>query len=221
MRRARRLGIRHVPPNIVYRDVIGPGDIVADAGCADDADFSKHMIAEHGAVAWGIDPTRKHAAALAQLASRLAGFHYMPAAIAAEAGIITFHESGDNVSGSLLKDHVNVIHDSVQRYEVQALDLQGLASRIGSERIAILKLDLEGAEYELLSHVTSQMLKPFDQIFVEFHHHAVTRYDETDTRAVVHRLEGLGFASFSLDDHNYVFYHEPAAVESNRPRTDR
>jgi len=206
MRAAKRLGIRFVPPNIVYRNVIQTGDVVVDAGCADDPEFSKHMIAEHGAIAWGIDPTRKHAEALTCLTSELSGFRYMPVAIATRAGHMTFHESLDNVSGSLLDDHVNVVRDRGRAYEVEAVDLKTLASRIGAEAIAVLKLDLEGAEYELLGAAKAADLQPFDQIFVEFHHHAVSRYSLRDTWEVVRRLEMIGLKAFSLDDHNFIFY---------------
>ena len=206
MREMRRRGICYLPPNVIFRDVIKPGDIIADAGCADDADFSRHMISQYGASAWGIDPTRKHAVALQKLSSELTSFRYLPVAVAATTGRLTFHESDVNVSGSLLNDHVNMISDTGQSYEVEALDLRALAERIGTDRIAILKLDLEGAEYELLAGIAADTLKPFDQIFIEFHHHAVARYDESDTADCVLRLVNLGFKSFSLDDHNYIFY---------------
>ncbi|MGH7502614.1 MAG: FkbM family methyltransferase [Longimicrobiales bacterium] len=208
-RDARRLGIVYVPPNVVYRDAIGPGDVVVDVGCAGDADFSKHMIHRHGAMAWGVDPTHKHASALARLETELHGrFRHLAVAVAARPGRLTFHESESNVSGSLLADHVNVVRDAGREYEVEAMSLDVLVERIGADRVAILKLDLEGAEYELLGEVRKETLAPFAQLFIEFHHHAVPRYSEQDTWAIVRRLEGLGFSSFTLDDHNFVLFRE-------------
>jgi len=217
MRGAKERGVRFVPPNVIYRDIIGKGDIVIDVGCADDADFSQHMMAAHGVTAWGIDPTRKHAAALSRLSAESEHFHYEPVAVASRSGSLTFYESDENVSGSLLSDHVNVIHDSGNDYEVEALDLRDLASRVGADRIAILKLDLEGAEYEVLEEASAVTLEPFEQIFVEFHHHAVSRYRQRDTWRVVDRLKALGFDSFSLDDHNFLFYRRPEEPCRRKP----
>lgn len=69
----------------------------------------------------------------------------------------------------------------------------------------MLKLDIEGSEYELLENISSNELLPFGQIFVEFHHHAVQRYCEADTICLVNKICGFGFRVFSLDDHNYLF----------------
>jgi FkbM family methyltransferase len=205
--KARRLGIRYVAPNFIYRDTIRRDDVILDAGCADDADFSRHMVSTHGARAFGIDPTRKHAAALASLETRLNGrFRHVPVAIAVRDGTLTFYESDENVSGSLLENHINVTHDHIRSYEVEAVSLSGLLRRLDLERAALIKLDLEGAEYDLLRQIDADTLHRFDQLFIEFHHHAVPGVSQEDTWQVVKRLESIGFQSFSLDDHNFLFW---------------
>jgi hypothetical protein len=118
---------------------------------------------------------------------------------------LTFHESRVNESGSLFNDHVNVLHDETTRYDVEAVSLGTLVDRLGVGTVDILKLDLEGAEYDLLEQVTGRDLQPFRQLFVEFHHHAVRHVGEADTRRLVKRVAGFGFRTFSVDDHNYLF----------------
>jgi len=207
LRQARRDGLDFVEPNFVYRPDLSPGAVVIDAGCSHEADFSMYMIDRHQARAFGVDPTRKHAAALRQLESRHPGrFAHLPCAIAATDGTLTFHESRENESGSLLPDHVNVLHDSTTSYDVEAITLKTLLQKIGVGSIEILKLDLEGAEYDLLDRITADDLRPFRQVFVEFHHHAVNHFSEADTQRVVGRIAGFGFRTFSLDDHNFLFY---------------
>ena len=122
--------------------------------------------------------------------------------------MLTFHESRVNESGSLLTDHVNVIQDETTSYDVEAIRLGSLLKRLAVETVDILKLDLEGAEYELLAGLTSDDLQPFRQVFVEFHHHAVSHFGEADTQSLVGRIAGFGFRDFSLDDHNYLFYRD-------------
>jgi FkbM family methyltransferase len=195
-----------VEPNFIYCPALPAGSVVIDAGCSHEADSSVGLIQRHGVRAFGVDPTDKHRDALRRLEAEYpARFTHVPCAIAASDGILTFHESRANESGSLLSDHVNVIHDETTIYNVEAITLPTLP-KLGIDRVAILKLDLEGAEYALLEAVTADDLRPFSQVFVEFHHHAVSHYSDADTRRVVARLAGFGFRTFSLDDHNYLFH---------------
>jgi hypothetical protein len=69
-----------------------------------------------------------------------------------------------------------------------------------------LKLDLEGAEYSLLESIHPASLRPFRQIFVEFHHHCLSSYGPVDTQRLVDRIIGFGWRAFSFDDHNYLFF---------------
>jgi FkbM family methyltransferase len=206
LRKARHAGLVYVPPNFVYRPELSPASVVIDAGCSYEADFSVMLMRRHGVRAFGVDPTRKHREALRRLESQYPGrFVHLPCAIAAADGELIFHESRVNESGSILSDHVNVLRDETTSYNVEAVTLRSLLTRLGVETVDILKLDLEGAEYELFAGMTAAELKPFKQVFVEFHHHAVSHFDEADTRTVVARIASFGFREFSLDDHNFLF----------------
>jgi FkbM family methyltransferase len=180
---------------------------VVDVGCADDADFSQHLIARFGVTAFAVDPTRKHEPALRALEKRLRPkLIHLPLALANRAGRVPFNESVENVSGSLLAGHVNVRRDHVKSYEVEAVTLADLTLRIGYARIDLLKLDIEGAEFDLLREVAPEHLRPFAQIFVEFHHQTVAGYEFEHTLALVQRIERFGFSAFTLDDRNWLFW---------------
>jgi FkbM family methyltransferase len=207
LRQAHRAGLVFIEPNFVYRPDFTTESVVIDAGCSYQADFSLCLMKRYGVRAIGVDPTRKHQDALRRIEVEHPGrFSHVPWAIAATDGTLTFHESRVNESGSLFDDHVNVLHDQTTRYDVEAVTLGTLVSRLGLRRVEILKLDLEGAEYELLERLTLHDLEPFRQLFVEFHHHAVAHVDEADTRRLVKRVADFGFRTFSVDDHNYLFY---------------
>ena len=207
LHRLKKLGIHRIPPNFLFfRDLITPNATVIDVGCSFEAEFAVAMIERYGAKAVAVDPTLKHRAALATLADQYAPrFQHVPFAISSCSTTLTFYESRTNESGSILPDHVNAARDEVTSYEVRTLTPIALLDHLGLDSADILKLDIEGAEYELLQSIRADDLTPFRQIFIEFHHHAVQRYSQIDTRLLVEKLCGFGYASYSFDDHNYLF----------------
>lgn len=207
LRRLKRLGIHRIPPNFLFsHELMTSNAIVIDVGCSYQAEFSVAMIERYGARAIAVDPTSKHRSALARLADRYPDrFRHVPWAISAHNSTTTFLESTTNESGSLMPDHVNAIRDDLTRYEVTTVTPTALLEHLGLDSADILKLDIEGAEYELLRNVREDDLAPFRQIFVEFHHHAVQRYSVVDTRQIVQGICEFGYDSYSFDDHNYLF----------------
>lgn len=206
-RRASELGINFYLPNYIYKGQINQNSTIVDVGCAHDPDFSIHIINTHNAKCFGVDPTRKHFPALKQVEQKYKGkFEHLPFAVGANAGKLTFHESKINDSGSLLSDHSNVMKDDIISYDVDVLSIKELKAKVGAEHIDILKLDLEGAEYQLLEDIQAKHLDGINQIFVEFHHHCIKKYSIQDTNKYVKKIESLGFQSFTIDYHNFLFY---------------
>lgn len=207
LRKVRQMGIAYTPPNFIYWPRLTTDSVVIDGGSSYQADFSILMMERHGAKSYAVDPTRKHLVALEELATRFHGrLVHLPLAIGPEEGVLRFHESDTNESGSLMSDHTNIVNDSVSSYDVRCITLKGLLEEVGCNKIALLKLDIEGAEYPLLNNASGEELSAFEQIFVEFHHHAVSSYDQSDTQHIVSRFSQLGYEHFSLDDHNYLFW---------------
>ncbi len=206
----RTRGIRFVYPNFLY---LAPSHFennqcltVIDVGCGSLAELSIYMINRYGAKCYGVDPTEKHQTALSKLAHNHPGhFIHVPYAVGAYNGEIKFFESNVNESGSLMTDHVNAVRDEGISYQVKCLTPKSLIDHLGIDSADILKLDIEGAEYELLQSLSHEELLQFKQIFIEFHHHAVERYTYSDTIKAVESINKLGYISYSLDNHNFLF----------------
>jgi FkbM family methyltransferase len=208
-KRAKRLGIHFTPPNYIYLDRLNSKSLVVDVGCSDDPDFSEFVMNKYKCQAYGVDPTRKHFACLERITNKYNGhnglFIHLPYAVANIKGKITFYESKTNTSGSIELDHANVINDEVVSYDVDAIVISQLKEIVGS-KIDFLKLDLEGAEYDLLDNVAVDDFKNIDQVFIEFHHHCINSHDYNDTKRMVDKVKGFGFKSFTMDRHNFLFY---------------
>ena len=204
--RSKIAGVQFFEPDYLYCDRFNENSVIIDVGCGHKAEFSKHLIKKYNLRAFGVDPTKKHSPFLKIIEENTKGkFHHLPLAITKENGFITFNESEQNESGSILLEHTNIRNDDIKTYKVESVNLQELVRRIGLSPIDFIKLDLEGAEYKLLDGINKKDIEIFKQIYVEFHHHC-TNYSIRDTEAIVNKIHGMGFEVFTLDRHNYLFY---------------
>lgn len=205
--RTGRINLASVPPCYWVAAGLTSASVVIDCGTGPDADFSQAIIAKFGSLCHGLEPTRKHHESLDRIAAKSGGrFDYVARALAVMGPRLTFHESMSNVSGSILEDHVNVRRDLIVHYEVDTVTIDDLFALFGLERIHLLKLDIEGAEYALLEHTNRDTLERIDQLVVEFHDHCVPQLSPRDTRRIIRRLERAGFTSYSVDAINYLFF---------------
>ena len=202
----RRNNISFEKPNYLYKENFGDNPVIIDVGCASHPDFSLHMINKFGYHSVGVDPTRKHFDSLKYYEEKLNGkFKHLPFAVADKTAELTFNESVNHDSGSLMDSHTNVKQDEIIQYKVKALTIGDLIKELGVDKIDYLKLDLEGIEYSLLKDISKDDLLLCEQIFIEFHHHCIEEYKIKDTLNLVDRIEKFGFKSFSLDKHNFLF----------------
>ena len=205
---ARKRGLVFHPPNFLYRDNISSSSIIVDVGCGFEADFSRHMIDKYAARAIGVDPTDKHEPFLKKLEEITNGqFTHKKWLVSGDSGKTMFYESVAGESGSIHTGHINIRKGESRNYLVESVNLNDLPVQLGIQEIDILKLDIEGAEYNLFKEIDQLDLKPFRQIFIEFHHRSLTDYSRRDTNEVVGAIKNKGYIAYSLDDVNYLFYH--------------
>lgn len=173
-----------IPVGVLRQD-----STVLDIGLGEDISFSESIIAKYGCHIHGFDPTPKSIEYVQK--RNLANFHLHPVGVAGSSRTATFFlpNNTSHVSGSITKsDHVGD-----NRIQVQLIDLDDVLGLTGKNRIDLLKIDIEGAEYELLGSESfrSSALK-IHVICVEFHH----RWKEFGPRATleaVATLRQLGF----------------------------
>jgi FkbM family methyltransferase len=96
--------------------------------------------------------------------------------------------------------------DKVAAVEVETLTLDSLLRRHDLDRVALLKLDIEGPECAILIEASESLLARLDQITVEFHDFLYPRLAPDVDRAIA-RLRDLGFEvfRFSRDRSDLLF----------------
>jgi FkbM family methyltransferase len=183
---------------------LGPGSVVYSAGVGEDASFDRALLAR-GVELHAFDPTPR---SIAWVAAHdwPEGFHFHPVGVAVHDGSARFFAPEDPswVSHSVLP------REGAASIEVPVKRLVTLAAELGHARLALLKLDVEGAEYEILPDLLASG-PPVDQLLVEFHHRFPGVGIER-TRAAIAALREAGFAfvacSRSLEE--WTFVHRDA-----------
>jgi FkbM family methyltransferase len=89
---------------------------------------------------------------------------------------------------------------------VPGITVSELLERHGVQRVALLKLDVEGAELGILQTLPSDVLATIDQLSVEFHDF-IDRSQADAVAAAIRRLTDTGFVCFrfSLDNTDVLF----------------
>jgi len=165
-----------------------------------DTSFDEELIARRGVTVHAFDPTPR---SIEWLKSRATSDHFVFHAwgIADFDGTAKFYPPTNPTHTS------HTIVPSGSRagagIDVRVLRLQTTMQRLGHERVDVLKMDVEGAEYSVLKDVLASGV-PVGQILIEFHHHRPGIAIAT-TQEAIDGLERAGYEMFHGDPRGYEF----------------
>lgn len=199
-------GLHFVRPNYAFFENLLQDGIAIDVGVGDNPDFTLALTNKYNMRTFIVDPTLKHAETLKIFEKNHPFVSYLPVALGAKDEVRTFYESQSNVSGSLRKDHTNVQNDPLVTYDVQVITLARLLVECGNKTVDIMKIDIEGEEYELVSSISKSNILRIKQIIIEFHHGIVKKYSMADTLRAIKIMENMGMKPSLYNGRDCLFY---------------
>ena len=190
--RHERLGSAYGGWDLVTDSILS-GSIVYSFGVGQDVSFDAELIRRFGVTVHAFDPTPGSIAWVAaqHLPPQFVMHEY---GVAAFDGDVTFYppENPDHISHSILEKTAT----RARGITVPMKSLGTIMRDLGHGTIDLLKMDIEGAEYQVLASLLDSQVRPH-QILVEFHH----RFDGVgigDTRQAVRNLKKAGYRLFSV-----------------------
>jgi len=166
--------------------------IVYSAGVGEDVSFDLDLIGAYNLTVHAFDPTPRSIEWIKkqQFPEQ---FIFHPVGIAGFDGTATFHPPKDSshVSYSLIPHEQQAVSEAV---ESPVRRLGSVMKELGHEHIDLLKIDIEGAEYDVIQDLIDQEL-PVRQLLIEFHH----RFPEIGvqkTRQAIAVLNSVGYRIF-------------------------
>ena len=182
-----------------HPDLLDENSIVYSLGVGEDVDFDLALIRRFKLRVDAFDPTPS---TVEWLAAREMpqDFHFHPWAVTARDGVLRLYPrirkdgSKSTVMYSLVPGEA-AQDDAIQ---VPSFCLTSIVAALGHRRIDVLKMDIEGAEYEVLDNLLQNGVKPV-QLLVEFHHR-FANIGLARTAAMIARLRGRGYRVFAVSE---------------------
>lgn len=181
----------------VHPDSLNESSIVYSFGIGEDITFDLALIKTHGCSVFGFDPTPKSINWIGSQKSLPDGFKFHPFGIGAESGerIFFLPHNPNHVSGSILQQK-NV--DSAKQIQVTLKSMQEIISLLQHQRIDVLKMDIEGAEYEVIPGILNSGIE-INQILIEFHHRMIS-HGKMLTKNAISMLKKYNYGIFGVSE---------------------
>ena len=177
--------------------------IVFSGGAGKNISFELELLKRFKATIHLFDPTQTGITTVLK-AGPQEGLHFHQVALSNYDGTLQLFFPVDPMEGSFTK----AVHraDHVQTTEFPCRSIPSLVKELGCTKIDILKLDIEGAEYEVLDDVLGHRI-PVDQICVEFHHF-FDSIPKSTTDKMMSRLVEANYVRIHRSEVNYTFIHK-------------
>lgn len=177
--------LAHIRGHAVWTRGLGPGTVVIDAG-AHKGEFSRTMTEDYGCTCYLVEANFLLADQLRENGVE----NVINAALGGEDGIARFINRANPEAGGII---ANTNDTGEATVEIETISLPTLVARYSLPKIDLLKLDIEGAEFDLLEKVPDGLMKGIGQITVEFHDFLPTFKNQGLYESARKRLVGLGF----------------------------
>ncbi len=174
---------------------LGPDSVVYSFGLGDNVAWELAVIERFGARVHGFDPTPRALAYLGEL-DLPDRFVVHPTGLAAFDGEMEFAAPAKERDVNYRPGRGPGIRAPVRR-------LATLAAELGHERIDVLKVDIEGGEYDALPDVLAAPVE-VSQILIEFHH-GQDGIPFTRTREALGLLAKAGYRIFHVSRRGLEF----------------
>lgn len=187
-------------------EMLDANSVVYSAGIGEDVSFDLGLIEHFGVTVHGFDPTPRSIAWVKQQALPPA-FVLHEYGLAADDGELVFHSPVNPAHVSLSTFEREV---PTHRVVLPVRNLGNVMRELGQERLDLLKMDIEGSEYGVITDLVARRI-PVRQLLVEFHHR-LPGIGRQRTKDALTQLHGAGYRLFQISSSalEYSFVHVDA-----------
>jgi FkbM family methyltransferase len=171
-------------------------------GLGTDVSFELELIGRYGCTVHGFDPTPRSVEYAGAISEREPRFRVHPIGLFSEDSEQRFFSPRDN-------DHVSHSITNLQRTSsyitASCRRVGSMMSELGHDRLDLLKLDVEGAEYAVLDSLAKDGIQP-KVLLIDLHPNPTLEH----ALSAVKRLLDRGYAAVHVHRSDVTFVHESA-----------
>ena len=186
---------------VVDYSKLNSNSVVYSVGVGSNIDFDLALIEELKLAVYAFDPTPRSIEWIKKQ-SLSKSFKFIPVGLGSNDGEMEFFpprkESSTHFSPIDRYDNLGV-----ETIKAPVKSLKSLAQEFGHQTIDLLKMDIEGAEYDVIDNLEEQGVE-INQILIEFHH-MYKGISLDDTKNAIDKLRKLGFELFHISQRTYEF----------------
>lgn len=186
---------------VVDYSKLNSNSVVYSVGVGSNIDFDLALIQELKLAVYAFDPTPRSIEWIGKQ-SLSKSFKFIPMGLGSNDGEMEFFPPRKESS-----THFSPIdrYDNLQVETIKApvKTLKSIAQEFGHQTIDLLKMDIEGAEYDVIDNLEEQEVE-INQILIEFHH-MYKGISLDDTKNAIDKLQKLGFELFHISQRTYEF----------------
>jgi len=177
-------------------DNLDANSVIYSFGVGEDVSFDLKMIEHFDMHIHAFDPSPR-SIDWVQKRDLPEKFHFYPFGLAGKDGNLVFSEPADpgHHSLKLMRSGTGEVQ-GLKTHLLKVYRLPTLLGQLNHNKIDILKMDIEGAEYEVIDDIVHSPV-PIYQVLIEFHH----RFDGigiSRTKQAISKLNGAGYKIFNV-----------------------
>jgi FkbM family methyltransferase len=183
----------HLADWTISTDDIKQDSIVYCFGVGQDISFDLALIQRYKLNIHAFDPSP---VAINWMKTQLTpnGFYFYPFGLGGKNGKVEFSFIGEpNASSATI---LNTFSNKEEKFIGEIKSLKTIMLELGHNKIDLLKMDIEGAEYEVIENILHEGIE-IQQLLIEFHHR-FRNVGKKRTRNAVNALKKAGFRIFHI-----------------------
>jgi FkbM family methyltransferase len=188
---------------IVVHEKLDADSVVYSFGIGEDVSFDTDIIDTFGLTVHAFDPTPK-SIEWVKTQNLPDKFRLHEYGLAAFDGTAPFHppDNPKHVSHTILEKE-----SAGQGFTATVKRLRTVMGELGHNHVDVLKMDIEGAEYQVVDDICESDIRPA-QILIEFHHR-FPMVGVKATKRAISQLRGIGYRLFavSASGQEFSFIH--------------
>ena len=185
---------------VVDESLLNRESVIYSVGVGSNIDFDVELINSFGATVHAFDPTPR---SIEWVKNQQLPKHFIfhPFGLSAENGHMDFFPPSK--ASSTHFSPIDRYGDTNNVVRAPVKDIDTIASELKHKEIDLLKMDIEGAEYEVIEALPKNRVA-INQILIEFHH-MYKGVPISKTVDAISTLSNLGFELFNISQRTYEF----------------